>query len=208
MPSPLWIVGAYLLGSVPTSLLVARAVGGVDLRGFGSGNLGATNLFRALGWKAAVPVALFDVAKGVLPVLLASTRAGGPEWWPLLVGLAAVIGHVFSPFVRFKGGKGVATAAGVFGALAPWSVLLALVVWLLVVRLTGYVSLGSMLASVAMVLSLPLLHAGAPGSTLAAAVAVLVFIVFTHRENIRRLIAGSEARFGRRTNGAASGAET
>lgn len=193
----LWLLGAYLLGSVPTSLIVARVFGNLNLREFGSGNLGATNLYRAMGWKAAAPVALFDVAKGTVPVLLAQRSSAAPAWWPLAVGLAAVAGHVFSPFARFRGGKGVATAAGVFAALAPWPVLVGLLVWLATLKLTGFVSLGSILAALALVVSLPLLQPGAPRVTLWAALAVFAFIVFTHRANIKRLIAGTEARFGR-----------
>jgi glycerol-3-phosphate acyltransferase PlsY len=195
--SLLWIVGAYLLGAIPTSYLVARAAAGTDLRAFGSKNLGATNLYRLLGWKAAVPVGLCDVLKGTVPVLLAQRFAVGPAWWPLAVGLAAVCGHVFSPFVGFKGGKGVATAAGVFLALAPGSLGVAVVAWAIIVRLSGYVSLGSILAAGAFVASVPLLYPGRP-ATLWAALAVFAFIVFTHRANIRRLLAGTEARFGQR----------
>jgi glycerol-3-phosphate acyltransferase PlsY len=193
-----WLAGAYLVGSIPTSYWVARGFGGIDLRAFGSGNLGATNLYRAMGWKAAVPVALFDILKGTAPVLLAQRYAGGPPAWPLVVGVAAVAGHVFSPLVRFKGGKGVATAAGVFLALAPLSLLVALLTWVVVLRLSGYVSLGSMVAAAAFVASVPLLYAGRP-ATLWAAVLTLVFIVFTHRTNIRRLLAGTESRLGRVT---------
>lgn len=196
--SALWIGGTYLLGSIPTSLIVARLFGGIDLREFGSRNLGATNLFRAMGWKAAIPVGLFDVLKGTIPVLLAQRFSTGPAHWPLLVGLAAVAGHVWSPFVRFKGGKGVATAAGVFLALAPWALLVGAAVWGLVVKLSGYVSLGSMLASAAFVASMPLVHPNGPRSTLYAGLGVFVFIVFTHRANVRRLLAGTESRFGRK----------
>ncbi len=196
--SALWLGGTYLLGSIPTSLIVARVFGGIDLRAFGSRNLGATNLFRAMGWKAAVPVGLFDVLKGTIPVLLAQRVSNGPPDWPLFVGLAAVAGHVWSPFVRFKGGKGVATAAGVFLALAPWALLVGAAVWGLVVKLTGYVSLGSMVASGAFVASMPLVHPGGPRSTLVAGLGVFGFIVFIHRANIRRLIAGTESRFGRK----------
>jgi glycerol-3-phosphate acyltransferase PlsY len=192
-----WLLGSYLLGAVPAAYLVARARG-VDLGRVGSGNLGATNLYRALGWKAAVPAGLFDLFKGTAPVLLAQRLATGSEWFPLAVGIAAVLGHVFSPFVGFKGGKGVATAGGVFLALAPWALLAAVVVWAALVKLTGYVSLGSMVAAVAFAASLPLLEPGAPRSTIGAAVAVCGFILFTHRTNIRRLLAGTESRFGRR----------
>ena len=192
----LWMLGAYLLGSTPTSYLVARIGRGVDLREFGSKNLGATNLYRLMGFGAAIPVGLFDVLKGTAPVLVAQRLHPVPGWFALVVGLCAVLGHVFSPFVRFRGGKGVATAAGLFLALAPLCLVVALVVWALVVKLTGYVSLGSMVAAAAFVAAVPLLYPG-DGATLATAVAAFVFIVFTHRANVRRLVAGTEHRFGR-----------
>ncbi len=192
----LWLAGAYLAGSIPTSFVVARVFAGQDLREFGSRNLGATNLYRLLGFKAAVPVGLFDLFKGTAPVLLAQNLAGGPAWFPLAAGAFAVLGHVFSPFVGFKGGKGVATAAGVFLAIAPWPLLVALVVWLVTLKLSGYVSLGSMLAAAGYVASVPLFY---PGSMLrlASGAAVFAFIVYTHRANIGRLLAGTENRFGR-----------
>lgn len=193
----LWVLGAYLLGATPTSYLVARAARGVDLREFGSKNLGATNLYRLMGWKGAVPVALYDIAKGTVPVLLATRYHAAPAWFALFIGLCAVLGHVFSPFVRFRGGKGVATAAGVFVALAPWCVLVALAVWAIVLKLSGYVSLSSMVAGVAFAASAPLIYPDSR-ATWAAAAVTAVFIVFTHRANLRRLIAGTENRFGRK----------
>ena len=191
----LWCLAAYVAGSMPTSFLVARVFAGKDLREFGSKNLGATNLYRLMGWKGAVPAGLIDIAKGMVPVLLAVTYTT-PAWFPLVVGACAVLGHVFSPFVRFKGGKGVATAAGVFLGLAPLSILAALVVFAVVVKLSGYVSLGSMLAAGAFFASVPLIY---PGNTvlLVAGATVFAFIVFTHRANIGRLVAGTENRFGR-----------
>jgi glycerol-3-phosphate acyltransferase PlsY len=193
----LWLVPAYLAGAIPLSYLVARVVGGVDLRQHGSKNLGATNLYRLLGWKAAVPVGLFDVAKGAAPVLVAAGFAPGPTWWPLAVGLAAVLGHSFSPFVGFTGGKGVATAAGVFVAFAPGALGGAAAVWLLVVLATGYVSLGSVAGAVSFPFFLRLLYP-TEKEGFWIAVAACLFIVFTHRGNLRRLLAGTEARFGRR----------
>ena len=193
----LWVAGAYLLGATPTSYLVARVFRGVDLREFGSKNLGATNLYRLVGWKGAVPVALYDIAKWTVPVLLAVRLHPVPAWFPLFIGLSAVLGHVFSPFVRFKGGKGVATAAGVFVALAPLCVLVALAVWGIVLKLTGYVSLGSMIAAVAFAASAPLLYPGSR-ATFYAALVTAVFIIFTHRANLLRLVAGTENRFGRK----------
>ena len=191
------LVAAYLLGAVPSSYLLARWMGGIDLRQVGSRNLGATNLYRQLGWKAAIPAALFDLAKGAVPVVLATRFGGGPAWWPLLVGLCAVLGHVYSPFVGFKGGKGVATAAGVFLALAPASVGVAAVVWIGLLKLTGYMSVASLTGAASFATATPLLYRGQSVLSWAAA-AACAFIVFTHRSNVRRLIAGTEARFGRR----------
>lgn len=196
----LWLLAGYLVGSVPTSLLVARAARGVDLRAFGSRNLGATNLYRLLGWKAAVPVALVDVSKGALPVLAYGWLGSGPEWWCLALGLTAVLGHVYSPFAGFRGGKGVATATGVFLAVAPLAIALSAVVWVGLVVGTGLVSLGSVLGALAFPAFLRLLY---PDQGVAAwvAVALAVFIVFTHRSNVRRLLSGTEPRFGRRQGG-------
>ena len=197
-----WLLAAYLLGSVPSSLLAARWAKGIDLRTFGSGNLGATNLYRAVGVKVTIPVAVFDVLKGTIPVVLARVfhhnRLGGSpsEYWPMVVGIAAIMGHVFSPFVRFRGGKGVATAAGVFTGLVPLAVLVGIGVWLIVVRLTGYVSLGSMLAVAAFCAAVPPFYPSWRIVT-AAALIMLGFVVFTHRANIRRLLDGTENRFGR-----------
>jgi glycerol-3-phosphate acyltransferase PlsY len=195
----LWCLGAYLLGSIPTSFVFARVFAGKDLREFGSRNLGATNLYRLMGWKGAVPAGLFDVAKGAVPVLLAQSFAVPPVWFPLVVGACAVLGHVYSPFVGFKGGKGVATAAGVFLGLAPLSILVALVVFGIVVKVSGYVSLGSMIAAGAFFASIPVLYPR-DAMRLWAGAAVFAFIVYTHRANIGRLRAGSENRFGSRAS--------
>ena len=191
------LVAAYLLGAVPSSYLLARWMGGIDLRQVGSRNLGATNLYRQLGWKAAIPAGLFDLAKGAVPVALATRFGDGPAWWPRMVGLGAVLGHVYSPFVGFKGGKGVATAAGVFLALAPASVGVAAVVWIGLLKLTGYMSVASLTGAASFATATPLLYRGQSVLSWAAA-AACAFIVFTHRSNVGRLIAGTEARFGRR----------
>lgn len=197
-----WLPAAYLLGAVPSSYLLARWMGGVDLREVGSRNLGATNLYRVLGWKAAIPAAAFDVAKGTFPVALAARLGVGPSWWPLAVGCCAVLGHVYSPFVDFRGGKGVATAAGVFLALAPAPLGVAAVVWVSLLKLTGYMSVASMAGAMAFAVSMPLLHPDRPAFALAG-VLVCAFIFFTHRANIRRLVEGTESRFGGRRGGAA-----
>jgi glycerol-3-phosphate acyltransferase PlsY len=190
-----WLLAAYLLGAVPTSYLIARWFGGIDLREHGSKSLGATNLYRTLGWRYAVPTGLFDVAKGTIPVLVFAPRAGAQEWVPITLGVAAVLGHVYSVFVRFRGGKGVATAAGALLGLAPLPLAVSAVVWATLVWASGYVSLGSMSGAVAFPLAVLLLQPGDP-YVLVAGVLLATFIVFTHRANIRRLLEGREARFG------------
>ena len=197
MKVALWLVASYLLGAIPTSYLVGRIVKGVDLRRVGSRSLGATNLYRSLGWKYAVPVALFDVAKGAIPVVGFGPRAGGGDWIPLALGGAAVLGHVFSVFVGFKGGKGVATAAGVVLAIAPWGTLVAAVTWLLVVWISGYVSLGSILAAAVLPVAAYALHPERRHLWWLF-VGLAGFVIVMHRANIGRLRAGTESRFGRR----------
>jgi glycerol-3-phosphate acyltransferase PlsY len=199
-----WLLASYLLGAIPTSWLAVRLLRGQDLRTLGSGNLGATNLYRQLGWGYAVPVALFDMAKGAIPVLVFAPRAGGGDLIALLLGGAAVLGHVFSVFVRFRGGKGVATGAGVVLGLAPWAFLAGLVLWALVVRLSGYVSLASMVAAVLLPPAVWVLHPGRRGMVWVFAVLALG-IVALHRTNIRRLLAGTEHRFGTRQTPAGGG---
>jgi acyl phosphate:glycerol-3-phosphate acyltransferase len=184
------ILAAYLLGATPTSYIAGKLGRGIDLREHGSNNLGATNVYRILGWKYAIPVALFDIAKGAVPVLLFSH----PAWLTVAVGAAAVLGHMFSPFVSFKGGKGVATAAGMFLALAPVAVLLAILVWGLCLWLTGYVSLSSIVAVLTVPISISLLQPGSP-YTFWASVLLVALIIFAHRRNISRLVAGTESRF-------------
>ncbi|MHB1330094.1 MAG: glycerol-3-phosphate 1-O-acyltransferase PlsY [Gemmatimonadales bacterium] len=201
MTLALWLGASYLLGAIPTSYLVARLAKGIDLHQVGSGNLGSTNLYRTLGWGYAVPVALFDIAKGAVPVLIFASYAGGTVWVALLLGFAAIVGHVFSVFVRFKGGKGVATAAGVVLGLAPMPTLVAAAVWALVVRLSGYVSLGSISAAVVLPVAVLLLTPELR-PTIWLFVVLGAFVVVTHRANIKRLLAGTESRFGRRATGA------
>lgn len=197
MPWPVWIGAAYLLGALPTSYLAGRVARGIDLREQGSRNLGATNVYRLLGWRWAIPVGLVDVLKGALPVAGFGRWAEGPPWLPVTLGVAAVLGHVFSPYMRFRGGKGVATAGGMFLALAPLAVALAFPVWALCVWVTGYVSLGSIVTAVTFPVWVRLTEPGAP-YTLWASVALAVLIVFSHRANVRRLFSGTENRVGRR----------
>lgn len=190
------ILAAYLLGATPTSYIAGKLGRGIDLREHGSKNLGATNVYRLLGWKYAIPVALFDIAKGAVPVLVFSH----PAWLSVAVGGAAVLGHMFSPYVSFKGGKGVATAAGMFLALAPLAVLIAIVVWVICLWLTGYVSLSSIIAVLTVPVSIALLQPHSP-YVFWASIALVGLIIFAHRRNISRLIAGTENRFRTRPSG-------
>ena len=186
---------SYLLGATPTSYWVGRAFHGLDLREHGSGNLGATNALRVLGWKSALPVMLVDIGKGFVPVFLFSGLAGGTFLWTLAYGTAAIFGHMFSLWVGFKGGKGMATSAGAFLAIAPWAVLGGFVVWLCLTVPTGYVSLGSVGAAFA----LPFLIALTPhdgGVVLVWFSTVLAaFVIWKHRDNIGRLRRGEETSF-------------
>jgi len=191
------LLGSYLLGSLPTSYLVGRLVRGIDLREHGSKNLGATNLYRTLGWRFAVPVGLFDIAKGFVPVALIGPRAADGALVPLACGLLAVIGHMFSPFVGFRGGKGVATGAGVVLAMAPLAFLVSFGVWLVLVFATGYVSLGSIVAAAIFPVAAEILQP-TRRSTLWLEVGLAALIIWMHRANIGRLLKGTENRFGRR----------
>jgi glycerol-3-phosphate acyltransferase PlsY len=191
-----WFVASYLLGSLPTSWIVVKLVRGQDLRQLGSGNLGATNLYRQLGWRWAVPAAMIDVAKGTVPVLVFGPRAGGGDLMALALGITAVVGHVFSLFVNFKGGKGVATGAGVLLGLAPWAALVAIVIWAIIVKVTGYVSLGSIVAAAALVPALWLIYPAKQDLVLPFAL-LAGMIILLHRANIQRLLKGTEHRFGR-----------
>jgi glycerol-3-phosphate acyltransferase PlsY len=194
-----WLLASYLLGAVPTSYLAGRLFRGIDLREHGSRNLGATNLYRVLGWRYALPVGLFDAAKGFVPVMVFAPRVSSSELFALICGLMAVVGHVFSVFVGFKGGKGVATAAGVMLGLTPAALGVAVLVWAALVYLTGYVSVGSIAAAAIFPLAVYLLEPPDQPAMLWLDVAVAAAIVWLHRGNIQRLFNGTENRFGRHT---------
>jgi acyl phosphate:glycerol-3-phosphate acyltransferase len=194
-----WLVASYLVGAIPTSHLVSRSFAKIDLRQHGSGNLGATNLYRVLGWKYAVPVGLFDIAKGAIPVLLFAPQVSRSMLYALACGVAAIVGHVFSVFVRFKGGKGVATAAGVMLALTPLALGVAAAVWAIVLMLTGYVSLASIAAAAALPPAVYLLERPETPELLWVDGLIALGVIILHRRNIERLLKGTENRFGRRT---------
>jgi acyl phosphate:glycerol-3-phosphate acyltransferase len=187
------VVLAYLIGSVPFALLIAKRWGAPDLRRVGSGNLGAANVLRTSGVTAGVLVALLDVGKGAAGVLLAS-RLDGSTATPAVAGLAAIVGHIYPVWLRFRGGKGVATACGVFAALAPVAMPIALAVFVVSAWITKYISVGSVLASAALP---PIAYAmGAPTPIVIAAAAAAGLIVFRHRSNLARVWLGTERRIG------------
>lgn len=193
---PLTIVAAYFIGSIPFALLLARRWGDVDLREIGSGNLGAANVLRASGVTAGLLVAALDIGKGALSVGLAERWSNGDATVPAAAGLAAIVGHVYPVWLRFRGGKGVATACGVFSILTPVAVPPALAVFVAGVWITRYISVGSVLASVALPAAAYL--SGSPGPVVAAAVVASTLIVFRHRSNLVRVREGTERRVGAR----------
>src|SRR3954471_20096071 len=191
---------AYVAGSFPSAYLAGKARG-VDLRKHGSGNLGATNVMRVLGAKLGLVVFAVDVAKGALPVLLLpryTVTPWPPVWIAIACGVAAIIGHTRPVFLLFsRGGKGVATAAGVFLALAPIQTLLTLIVFAVVLLSSGYVSVGSLTSGLMLPVLLGL-TVGVRSPVFAISVIVAVFVFWTHRANITRLRNGEEHRFGKR----------
>lgn len=182
---------AYLIGSVPTGLLLGKAYG-IDVRTAGSGNIGATNLYRTVGRKVGIITLICDCLKGLLPVVLVSFSSL-PTEFAAWVGLAAFCGHVFSVFLKFRGGKGVATALGVFLALAPLAVAIAIALFAGMMFLWRYVSLGSICAAAAMPLAVYVLGGSRSVTIVTSVIAVIVII--RHLENIKRLISGTENRF-------------
>jgi glycerol-3-phosphate acyltransferase PlsY len=203
MHTALAVVLSYLAGSIPAAYVAGKSRG-IDLRRYGSGNLGATNVVRTLGWKIGLLVFAFDIAKGAVPVLLLPRYTVGPlspQVVGILCGVAAILGHFRPIFLRFgKGGKGVATASGVFFALAPLPMLAALAVFAVVVLTSGYVSLGSLTAAVALP-SMLLVTEGPRSPVFQISVVLAAFVFWTHRANIRRLRRGEEYRFGRKAEG-------
>ena len=189
---------AYLLGSIPFGLLLTRAFGRGDVRMVGSGNIGATNVARAAGLLAGVSTLLLDLAKGAAAVLLAEKLSNNNVTWMMIAAIAALVGHCFPVWLKFKGGKGVATAAGIFLVLSPLACLAAVILFVLVVIFWRYVSLGSVSAATAMPLLIYFLwaprHAPPPAVTVGAMAAALL-IIYKHRGNLQRLLEGAEPKF-------------
>ena len=191
-------IAAYFLGSIPFGLLLTKAFGHGDVRKVGSGNIGATNVARAAGLLAGVSTLLLDLAKGAAAVLLAEKLSSGSATWMMIAAFAVLLGHCFPVWLKFKGGKGVATAAGVFLVLSSLACLAAVVLFILVVLLWRYVSLGSVSAAAAMPLLIYLLWAprhAPPLAVIFGAVAVALLIIYKHRGNLQRLLEGTEPKF-------------
>lgn len=189
------LAAAYLIGSIPFALVLARRWGVQDLHRIGSGNIGAANVLRASGIRAGVVVAILDIAKGAAGVAVGG-RIAGAEHAEALAGFAAVVGHIYPIWLKFRGGKGVATACGVFAVLAPLAVPPALVAFVASIWITRYISIGSVVATV--VLPPVAYLAGYPAPVVASSCAAAVLIVFRHRSNLARVRVGTERRVGAR----------
>ena len=194
------IIIAYLLGSIPTSVWIGRRFHGKDVRDYGSGNAGATNTIRVLGWKAGIPVLIIDLIKGWLAVQLAYlTHFYIPHsddfiTYQLFLGIAAMLGHIFPIYVGFKGGKGVATLFGVILALSPVATIVCIGVFLLIALLTKYVSLGSIVAGFSFPFILILIFHTTTPSLMIFSLIVAILLLFTHQKNIERLLRNEEAK--------------
>jgi acyl phosphate:glycerol-3-phosphate acyltransferase len=203
MPAALTPLLAYLLGSIPFGYLIVRWQKGIDVRSTGSGGTGATNVMRNLGIMGFVGTFILDLGKGILAVLLTSRLTSGDPRWVALSSVAAILGHCFPVWLRFRGGKGVATGVGVFLALAPIQVALALVIFAIIVAIWRYISLGSIIATAAFPLLVHFMkHAPMP-IVLGAAGGALIIITM-HHANIRRLLSGTENKVGKKKSGVTS----
>jgi len=189
----LFLVFAYLLGSVPTGYLLYRIKEKKDIRDLGSTNIGATNVLRLTGWKLALPVALIDILKGAIPVYLA-LRWFPDSWVAYVAGLLAVMGHCYPVYIRFKGGKGVATAVGIYAVLAPLPLLCSIAVFVLIMAITRFMSLGSLTAFFSLPFFVWIFLTEIEIVVLGAATFAL--IVLRHRANIARLLGGTENKLG------------
>lgn len=191
----IWIAGAYLIGGIPFGFLIGK-LNGVDVRTVGSKNIGATNVFRTVGKKWGILALLLDMMKGLLPTLACKLAVKDISWLPLAVGVTAAVGHMLTPYMKFRGGKGVATGFGMMIALIPAYCGIAFAIFALVFALSNYISLGSCVAAAFLGVAVWIPALGCLGyADPAQAVLVTfvaVFVIFKHRANIKRLMAGSE----------------
>jgi glycerol-3-phosphate acyltransferase PlsY len=206
---------SYLIGSIPTSIIVARQVRGIDIRQHGSGNAGGTNVFRVLGWKAGVFVILMDIGKGLFATIVLARLMYGPIPFEnrtpfddftvvqIIAGCAAILGHVWTLFAGFRGGKGIATAGGMLIGVAPVEVAVAFGVFAIVFLVSHYVSLGSLSAAVAFPLTMFfrenvfMVDIAGYKTLILFSIGISLLIIYTHRANIKRLLAGTENRISR-----------
>jgi len=198
---------SYLAGSIPTSIIASKLFKGIDIRDYGSGNAGASNAFRVLGWKIGFMVVVIDIFKGfaaaywISRIALFNTSVNTADIAPVIAGGAAIFGHCFTVFANFKGGKGIATSAGMLIAIEPVTFFVCLLVFLAVLTTTGYVSLGSLMTAAVFPVTVMVLNFLEPGSvslpfTIVSFIAS-IFVFYTHRSNIKRLLQGKENRFNR-----------
>jgi glycerol-3-phosphate acyltransferase PlsY len=201
------IILAYLLGSIPSAIIISKAFKGIDIRDYGSKNAGFTNVYRVLGAFPAIIVLIMDIGKGMAAVLLVTQISLTPVALNLvsikiLAGVSVILGHVFPVFAGFKGGKGIATALGALFSLIPLEITLALIVFIVIVIITRYISLGSLSAACFIFLALLFeryyLKRSVPTELLGMIFFLLVFIFYNHRTNIKRLLNGTENKFGQK----------
>jgi glycerol-3-phosphate acyltransferase PlsY len=198
MTGPLLVLLAYLLGSIPFGYLIVHWQKGIDVRATGSGSIGATNVMRNLGVIGFIATFILDVAKGIAAVLLTSKLSAGDPVWIAAAAVAAVLGHCFPVWLKFRGGKGVATGVGVFIALAPLQVVLAVVGFAAVVAISRYISLGSIIGTAAFpVLVYYTKHPRPPLAIVLGAAGGAIIIIARHHANIGRLLSGTESKVGR-----------
>lgn len=195
---------SYFIGSIPFGFIVARVAKGIDIRQAGSGNPGATNVWRVMGKKYGILVFMLDMMKGFLPVLIFDSVTSGQSrsLYTILCGVGVILGHTFPVFLGFKGGKAAATGCGVFLWLAPLPLFISVSAWLLTTFISRYVSLGSMVSTVVLIISIILLNNEPFGSGLSLtlfSIFISVFLIFRHKSNIKRIINGTENKIGRKT---------
>lgn len=195
---------SYFIGSIPFGFIIARVAKGIDIRQAGSGNPGATNVWRVMGKKYGILVFILDMMKGFLPVLIFDYVTSGQSrsLYTILCGAGVILGHTFPVFLGFKGGKAAATGCGVFLWLAPLPLFISVAAWLLTTFISRYVSLGSMVSTVVLVISIILLNNEPFGSGLSLtlfSIFISLFLIFRHKSNIKRIINGTENKIGRKT---------